>query len=196
MVETSSGGRCRPARAPPASSSPRSPPPPGASEQRGGARGRRAPHAASAAGAARRAHGRADGAGVVRPLPRRQEGASRGGARARAPRRPRRARRPQRDATVRATVGGKPSSAARRRSASTRRATQAARRVAVWSGDGGERTVSGTCARAVATGGGAAGRQERRIEGVTETAELADGAPRGGAARRGARPPARPRSCA
>ncbi|WP_243338502.1 transglutaminase-like domain-containing protein [Anaeromyxobacter soli] len=57
---------------------------------------------------------------------------------------------------------------------------------AVWAGDGGDRTVSGTCARAVCklVEETPAGRQERTVEGVTETAELADGV-RLAAARRG-----------
>ncbi|HSD18528.1 MAG TPA: transglutaminase family protein [Anaeromyxobacter sp.] len=57
---------------------------------------------------------------------------------------------------------------------------------AVWSGDGGDRTVSGTCARGTCklVEETSAGRQERTIEGVTETAELADGV-RLAAARRG-----------
>jgi hypothetical protein len=57
---------------------------------------------------------------------------------------------------------------------------------AVWSGDGGDRTVSGTCARGTCklVEQTSAGRQERTIEGVTETAELADGV-RLAAARRG-----------
>lgn len=58
---------------------------------------------------------------------------------------------------------------------------------AEWSGDGGARTVSGTCARGacrivqVAAGT----REERTLENVAETAELADGV-RLAAARRGA----------
>jgi transglutaminase-like putative cysteine protease len=55
-----------------------------------------------------------------------------------------------------------------------------------WRGDGGDRTLVGSCARAVCRvveeAGGA--RSERVIEGVTETAELADAA-RLAAARRG-----------
>jgi len=58
---------------------------------------------------------------------------------------------------------------------------------AAWSGDGGERSVTGTCersaCRAVIVAGAA--REERTIEGVRETAELADAA-RLAAARRGA----------
>ena len=46
-----------------------------------------------------------------------------------------------------------------------------------WSGDGGDRTVSGSCerttCRAVLEAGGA--REERTVEGVRDTAELADG---------------------
>jgi hypothetical protein len=49
---------------------------------------------------------------------------------------------------------------------------------AAWSGDGGSRTVSGTCERtvckAVLEAGGA--REERTVEGVRDTADLADGA--------------------
>jgi len=93
------------------------------------------------------------------------------------------------ETTVRATVGGK---TVERRQEEER--VYEARHQgplvavrAVWSGDGGERTVSGTCARAVCSlvEETPAGRQERRIEGVTETAELADGV-RLAAARRGA----------
>ncbi len=58
---------------------------------------------------------------------------------------------------------------------------------AVWAGDGGDRTVTGTCernvCRAVLVSGSS--REERTIEGVRETVELADGA-RLAAARRGA----------
>ena len=58
---------------------------------------------------------------------------------------------------------------------------------ATWAGDGGERTVTGSCerttCRAVLASG--ANREERTIENVRETAELADGA-RLAAARRGA----------
>jgi Transglutaminase-like superfamily len=48
---------------------------------------------------------------------------------------------------------------------------------AVWSGDGGERKVEGTCARrgCKLVEETAAGRQERTVEGVVETADLADG---------------------
>jgi len=57
----------------------------------------------------------------------------------------------------------------------------------VWTGDGGDRTVTGTCdrgtCRALLVSG--ATRDERTIENVRETAELADGA-RLAAARRGA----------
>jgi transglutaminase-like putative cysteine protease len=57
---------------------------------------------------------------------------------------------------------------------------------AVFSGDGGDRTVSGTCARerckAVIEG---SAREERDVDGVTETADLADGV-RLAAARRSA----------
>jgi transglutaminase-like putative cysteine protease len=56
-----------------------------------------------------------------------------------------------------------------------------------WSGDGGDRSVTGTCDRgackAVLVSG--ASREERTIDGVKETVELADGA-RLAAARRGA----------
>jgi transglutaminase-like putative cysteine protease len=56
-----------------------------------------------------------------------------------------------------------------------------------WAGDGGDRTVSGTCEKTVCTAvlvaGGA--REERRIEGVRDTADLADGV-RLAAARRSA----------
>lgn len=56
-----------------------------------------------------------------------------------------------------------------------------------WSGDGGERTVSGTCekttCRAVLVAGGA--REERTVADVRDTAELVDGA-RLAAGRRGA----------
>ncbi len=58
---------------------------------------------------------------------------------------------------------------------------------ATWAGDGGDRTVAGSCdrntCRAVLTAGTA--REERTIENVRETAELADGA-RLAAARRSA----------
>jgi hypothetical protein len=58
---------------------------------------------------------------------------------------------------------------------------------AAWSGDGGDRTVTGTCERTTCRAVLAAGatREERTIEGVRETAELADAA-RLAAARRGA----------
>jgi transglutaminase-like putative cysteine protease len=58
---------------------------------------------------------------------------------------------------------------------------------AAWSGDGGDRTVTGTCARATCRAVLVAGatREERTIEGVRETAELGDAA-RLAAARRGA----------
>ncbi|HTN53667.1 MAG TPA: transglutaminase-like domain-containing protein [Anaeromyxobacter sp.] len=48
---------------------------------------------------------------------------------------------------------------------------------AVFSGDGGDRTVSGTCAkdRCRAVLESAAGKEERDVDGVTETADLADG---------------------
>jgi hypothetical protein len=57
---------------------------------------------------------------------------------------------------------------------------------AAWSGDGGDRTVTGTCERTTCRAVLAAGttREERTIENVRETAELADGA-RLAAARRG-----------
>jgi hypothetical protein len=57
---------------------------------------------------------------------------------------------------------------------------------AAWSGDGGDRTVSGTCERATCRAVLVAGasREERTIENVRETAELADAA-RLAAARRG-----------
>jgi hypothetical protein len=56
----------------------------------------------------------------------------------------------------------------------------------VWSGDGGDRKVEGTCARRTCkiVEDTASGRQERTVEGVTETADLADGV-RLAAARRG-----------
>ena len=49
---------------------------------------------------------------------------------------------------------------------------------AVWAGDGGDRTVTGTCERTTCKAVLAAGasREERTIEGVRETVELADGA--------------------
>jgi hypothetical protein len=58
---------------------------------------------------------------------------------------------------------------------------------AAWAGDGGDRTVTGTCDRSTCKALLAAGvqREERTIEGVRETAELADGA-RLAAARRSA----------
>jgi len=58
---------------------------------------------------------------------------------------------------------------------------------AVWAGDGGDRTVTGTCDRTVCRSVQVAGssREERTIEGVRETVELADAA-RLAAARRGA----------
>jgi hypothetical protein len=58
---------------------------------------------------------------------------------------------------------------------------------AAWSGDGGDRTVTGTCERTTCRAVLASGatREERTIENVRETAELADGA-RLAAARRGA----------
>lgn len=48
---------------------------------------------------------------------------------------------------------------------------------AAWSGDGGERTVTGTCERTTcrATLLAAGTREERVVEGVRDTAELADG---------------------
>ncbi|ABS24563.1 transglutaminase-like domain-containing protein [Anaeromyxobacter sp. Fw109-5] len=90
---------------------------------------------------------------------------------------------------VRATVGGKTVE----RRAEEERVYEARHQGpllavrSVWAGDGGDRTVSGTCARAVCklVEETAAGRQERTVEGVTETAELADGV-RLAAARRGA----------
>jgi transglutaminase-like putative cysteine protease len=47
----------------------------------------------------------------------------------------------------------------------------------VWSGDGGERVVAGTCERAAckATLEAAGAREERTVEGVRDTADLADG---------------------
>lgn len=58
---------------------------------------------------------------------------------------------------------------------------------AVWAGDGGNRTVTGTCDRTACRAVQVAGssREERVIEGMRETVELADGA-RLAAARRGA----------
>jgi transglutaminase-like putative cysteine protease len=58
---------------------------------------------------------------------------------------------------------------------------------AAWAGDGGDRTVTGTCDRTTCKALLVAGmqREERTIEGVRETVELADGA-RLAAARRGA----------
>ena len=49
---------------------------------------------------------------------------------------------------------------------------------AVWAGDGGDRTVIGTCERTTCKAALLAGasREERTIEGVRETVELADGA--------------------
>jgi hypothetical protein len=58
---------------------------------------------------------------------------------------------------------------------------------ATWAGDGGDRTVSGSCERATCRALLVSGesREERTIENVRETAELADGARLAGA-RRGA----------
>jgi hypothetical protein len=58
---------------------------------------------------------------------------------------------------------------------------------AVFTGDGGDRTISGTCAkdRCKATIESAAGKEDHEVEGVTETADLADGV-RLAAARRSA----------
>lgn len=49
---------------------------------------------------------------------------------------------------------------------------------AVWSGDGGSRTVHGTCERSVCKAilEAAGTREERTVEGVRDTADLADGA--------------------
>ena len=114
--------------------------------------------AAAAAGRARRRRrggGRAHGgaprrAGVVRPLPRRQEGGL--VARRAAPRDPRRPRRPRRRAGRRSSArrwAAARSSAARRRSGSTRRgpAGGSSPSAPAWAGDGGARTVQGTCER-------------------------------------------------
>jgi transglutaminase-like putative cysteine protease len=90
---------------------------------------------------------------------------------------------------IRATVGGK--SVERRqeeeRVYEARPAGPLVSFRAEWSGDGGDRKVAGTCAKGVckAVETTAAGRQERTVDGVGETADLADGV-RLAAARRGA----------
>jgi transglutaminase-like putative cysteine protease len=90
---------------------------------------------------------------------------------------------------IRATVGGR--DVERRQEEERAWEARAGGRLlsfkAVWAGDGGDRTVTGTCerttCRAVQVAGGS--REERTIEGVRETVELADPA-RLAAARRGA----------
>jgi len=93
------------------------------------------------------------------------------------------------ETVIRATVGGK---SVERRQDEERvyEARPGGPLVAVrasWSGDGGDRKVEGTCARRVCkiVEDTASGRQERTVEGVTETADLADGVRLAGA-RRGA----------
>ncbi len=80
---------------------------------------------------------------------------------------------------VRATVGGR--EVERRQEEERVYEARAGGRLlsfrAAWSGDGGDRTVTGTCerstCRAVLVAAGA--REERVVEGVRDTAELADG---------------------
>jgi hypothetical protein len=93
------------------------------------------------------------------------------------------------ETVIRATVGGK--DVERRQEEERVWEARAGGRLlsfrAAWAGDGGDRTVTGTCDRTTCKALLAAGvqREERTIEGVRETVELADGA-RLAAARRGA----------